>query len=85
MQAALHGGLAASGLPLGGIAVGQRADFVTLDPQSSALQGMPDDYVLDALVFSSPSANFTQTFVAGREAAGGKSADFARVMQALWA
>jgi formimidoylglutamate deiminase len=85
LQAALHGGLAASGLPLGGIAVGQRADFVTLDPQSPALQGMPDDYVLDALVFSSPCANFAQTFVAGREAAGGKSADFARVMQTLWA
>ncbi len=84
LQAALQGGLAASGLPLGGIAVGHRADFVTLDPQSSALQGMPDDYLLDALVFSSPSANFGQTFVAGQVAAGVKSADFARVMQALW-
>ena len=85
LQATLHGGLAASGLPLSGIAVGQRADFAALDSRSSALQGMPDDYVLDALVFSSPSANFVQTFVAGRLATGGQSADFAQVMQALWA
>ncbi|OYT93304.1 MAG: formimidoylglutamate deiminase [Burkholderiales bacterium PBB3] len=85
LQAALHGGVAASGLPLSGIAVGQRADFVTLDRQSPALQGMPDDYVLDALVFSSPSANFTQTFVAGQVVTAPQSSDFAGVMQALWA
>ena len=85
LQAALHGGLAASGLPLGGIAVGQRADFVMLDRQSSALQGMPDDYALDALVFSSPSANFAQIFVAGQVSTGAQNADFAPVMKALWA
>ena len=85
LQAALHGGLAASGLRLGGIAVGQRADFIVLDRDASALQGMPGDYLLDALVFSSPSANFAQTFVAGKRAVARQHAEFARVLQALWA
>ncbi|MES2945803.1 MAG: formimidoylglutamate deiminase [Pseudomonadota bacterium] len=51
----------------GQIAVGQRADFVTLDMNSPALLGMPADYLLDALVFSSPGANFAEVFTAGQQ------------------
>ena len=86
LQAALHGGLAASGLPLGGIAVGQRADFVTLNCQAPAFLGLPDAYVLDALVFSSPTPAFASVAVAGQAStpAADVAPAFAQVMQALW-
>jgi formimidoylglutamate deiminase len=89
---ALAGGSAASSLPLGGLSVGQRADFVVLDPASAALLGVPADHVLDAMVFSSPDARLDEVFVAGqRVLSGGQvpgwprlAADFSRAMQALW-
>jgi formimidoylglutamate deiminase len=99
-EAALGGGGAASGRSLGGIAPGQRADFVTLDSRSPALLGMPAEHVLDALVFSSPGAAFEQVFVAGRcVITGGRfvgpqrdaalwpqlAGDFGRVMGEIWA
>ena len=65
-EAALAGGGAATSLPLGGIAVGNRADFCVLDAQSAALLGVPDSQLLDALVFSSPVARFADVFVAGQ-------------------
>ena len=84
LQAALAGGSGATGCALGGIAVGQHADFVVLDREAFALQGMPNDFVLDALVFSSPSAHFSQTYVAGRAVSAQARADFVQVMQSLW-
>lgn len=66
-NAALAGGRAATALPLGGIAVGNRADFLVLDDTASALLGVPEAQVLDALVFSSPGAAFAQVFVAGQQ------------------
>ncbi len=83
-EAALGGGLAASGQALGGLTVGQRADFVVLDMQSPALLGIPADHVLDALVFSSPDARFDAVYVAGQAALLDSDARFARTMQALW-
>ena len=65
-EAALAGGNAATALPLGGIAVGNRADFCVLDAQSTALLGVPDSQLLDALVFSSPVARFAEVFVGGQ-------------------
>jgi formimidoylglutamate deiminase len=47
--------------------LGQRADFLVLDPQSSALLGVPPEYTLDALVFSSPDARLKDVFVAGNQ------------------
>lgn len=67
-QGALEGGTAAAGLPLGGLAPGQRADFLVIDTASPALLGIPPSHLLDALVFSSPPARFAQLFVAGRAA-----------------
>jgi formimidoylglutamate deiminase len=67
-QGALDGGSAAAGVPLGGLKVGQRADFVVVDRDVPELAGIPDDHVLDALVFSSPESRFKQVFVAGEPA-----------------
>ncbi|MCM2251897.1 MAG: formimidoylglutamate deiminase [Ramlibacter sp.] len=98
-EAALAGGAAASGQPVGAVSLGRRADFVVLDAQSPALLGVPADHLLDALVFSSPDARFKDVYVAGRrtpagavtspahELAGqwaGIAQDFARTMRELW-
>jgi len=88
-QGALEGGSAAAGLPLGGLAQGQRADFIVVDTDSPSLLGVPADHLLDALVFSSPDARFTQVFVAGRQVlADGPEPGLARgmreAMRALW-
>jgi formimidoylglutamate deiminase len=63
---ALEGGAAASGLPLGGLAVGQRADMVELDLGCDALLGLPASHVLDAWVFSTPSSPARRVFVGGQ-------------------
>ena len=83
-EAALAGGLAASGQALGGIAIGQRADFCVLDAQSPALLGIPADHMLDALVFSSPDARFDAVYVAGQAVQVQSDARFAGTMHALW-
>lgn len=87
-QGALEGGSAAAGLPLAGLAPGQRADFVVIDAQSPALLGVPPGDLLDALVFSSPEARLAQVFVAGHRvepATRETRADFVSAMRALWA
>jgi formimidoylglutamate deiminase len=88
-QGALEGGTAAAGLPLGGLAKGQRADFMVVDMDSPSLLGVPADHLLDALVFSSPDARLAQVFVAGRQVlANGQEPGLAQgmreAMQALW-
>lgn len=88
-QGALEGGTAATGVPLGGLAVGQRADFMVVDADSPALIGMPADHLLDALVFSSPEARFTEVYVAGRERLAPLghaqlAGDMRRAMRELW-
>ncbi len=87
-EAALAGGPVASGLAVGGIAAGQRADFVVLDCNSPSLLGMPAGHLLDALVFSSPGPVFTDVFVAGQPvqaAADAQLSDqFSRAMRDLW-
>jgi formimidoylglutamate deiminase len=86
-QGALEGGSAAAGRPLGGLAVGQRADFMVVDTTSSALAGIPNDHLLDAIVFSSPAAGFSQVFVAGKAvppAGPDLRAGFVRAMNELW-
>jgi len=98
-DAALASGHKATALSLGAIEVGRRADFLVLDAQAPALLGVPCDHVLDALVFSSPQARFTDVFVAGRPVVsdghlGNGTAgvavwqqvkqDYVRTMQQLW-
>jgi formimidoylglutamate deiminase len=84
LEAAIGGGHNATGLALGGLVVGQRADFAVLDTLSPSLLGVPADHVLDALVFSSPDARFDAVYVAGQPALMHNDAGFALAMHALW-
>jgi formimidoylglutamate deiminase len=89
-EAALSGGAMATGRPLAGIAVGQRADFVTLHPNSSALLGIPQDHVLDALVFSGSGRDFDGVYVGGRQLGmdalqAAVATPFVQAMRDLWA
>ena len=99
-EGALAGGRAASGLPLGSIALGHRADFVVLDAQSPALLGVPGAQTLDGLVFSSPHKAPAQVYQGGQLRLNGTrlcrpgvepglgeqlAQDFARTMRELWA
>lgn len=89
-QGALEGGSTAAGLPLGGIAVGQRADFVVVNADAPELAGLPEDHTLDALVFSTPESKFSRVFVAGDEVLSGDefaelARDFRAAMKDLWA
>ncbi len=87
-EGALAGGAPASGQPTGGLVPGQRADFVVLDRACPALLGLPDAYLLDARVFSSPAAALVDVFVAGQrtppEAAKAHAGDFSQAMWQLW-
>lgn len=82
---ALEGGSAAAGVPLAGLAVGQRADFMVLDADAPALLGVPPEHVLDAVVFSSPQALPRQVYVAGESVQPrGTAPAFMAAMRALW-
>ncbi|CAN7153979.1 formimidoylglutamate deiminase [Variovorax paradoxus] len=50
---AVRGGAQASGRAIGGLAVGQQADFIVLDAAQLALQGLPAPDMLSAHVFAS--------------------------------
>jgi formimidoylglutamate deiminase len=83
---ALAGGAAASGLPLGGLTVGQRADLVELDPGCDALLGIPAEHALDAWVFSTPTSPVHRVVVAGQTVPDKRTElaqGFAQAMQQL--
>lgn len=85
-EGALEGGSAAAGVPLGGLAVGQRADFMVLDAQADALLGVPPELVLDAQVFSAPEAKPRAVHVAGKRVVSPETrAGFVQAMRELWA
>ena len=84
---ALQGGPAASGLPLGGLVAGQRADFSLLDTAAPALAGMPAEHLLDAWVFSSPDAACPAHHVGGKPLPVPKpqwQAGLAQTMRTIW-
>ena len=84
---ALQGGAAASGLPLGGLVAGQRADFCLLNTNAPALAGIPAEHLLDAWVFSSPDAACTAHHVGGQAVPvvkAGWQAGLAQAMRAMW-
>jgi formimidoylglutamate deiminase len=51
--ASVQGGAQAAGRPIGGLAVGQQADFAVLDAAHIALAGLPVESLLSAHVFGS--------------------------------
>jgi formimidoylglutamate deiminase len=64
---AVSGGAQASGRPIGGLAVGQQADFVVLDAAQLALQGLPAPDMLSSHVFASHRTSaIDAVWVAGR-------------------
>lgn len=84
-EGALEGGSAAAGRPLGGLARGQRADFQVVDTGAPALAGLPDDHLLDALVFSSPGPAPAQVYVAGHRTVNHDTVQaFRLAMRSLW-
>jgi formimidoylglutamate deiminase len=85
LQGAMAGGSAAAGVALGGLAVGQRADFCVIDDRAPSLAGIPSEHVLDALVFSSPDAAMKRVVVAGRDVSPDMPQQaFAQAMRELW-
>jgi formimidoylglutamate deiminase len=87
LDGASLGGAAATGLGIGGIAVGQRADLCVMDADAPALAGMPKSHTLDAWAFSSPSAVCAATVVAGQAvpaALPGVQAGYIDAMRRLW-
>ena len=76
------GGGRAAGHAAWGLRPGARADLLVADPDDAALAGVPEDRVLDALVFSSPSRPWRDVMVAGRWAVQdgrhGRSAELQR-------
>jgi formimidoylglutamate deiminase len=85
LEGALGGASAAAGLPMAGLASGQRADFAVLDPGLSALCGVPPERVLDALVFSGHGERFTRVVSAGRTVKPhDAAAPFEAAMRELW-
>lgn len=87
LQCALDAGGRAAGFARWGLQVGARADLLVLDAEDGALAGVPDERLLDALVFSSPGAPFRDVMIAGRwvpRDRPGATPDFAAAMRALW-
>ena len=65
--AAVRGGAQAAGRAIGGLAVGQQADFVVLDASHVALQGLPAPEMLSSHVFASHRTSaLDAVYVAGR-------------------
>ncbi len=87
----LAGGAQAAGRPIGGIAVGNRADFLVLDADHPVLVGRADDRLIDSFVFAGNASPISEVWIGGRRlVAGGRhvreqeAADtFARVMRRL--
>jgi formimidoylglutamate deiminase len=87
-RAALAGGARASGRPVGGVAPGQRADLVVLDPDAAFIAGKAGDTLLDALVFGGDAQPIRDVYVGGRPVVidgrhAGEAAIFARFRRAL--
>jgi formimidoylglutamate deiminase len=77
--AAVQGGAQAAGRPVGGLAVGQQADFVVLDAGHPALAGLTAAQMLAGHVFASARTSaVAQVHVAGRAGVvNGRHADHA--------
>ena len=92
-EAMRSGSARPAGLKQWGLERGARADFLVLDRKASGLLGLPDEHLLDGLVFATQTSAVRDVFVAGRcviqagrhTAEDVISEEFSSVMQALWA
>jgi len=62
----LAGGATAAGFANWGLQPGARADLLVVDTEDASLLGIPDEHLLDTLVFSSPSRPWRDVMVSGR-------------------
>ena len=91
-DAALAGGSTACGLQVNGLKIRHRADFSVIDTASNALLGIPNDHLLDAMIFSSPDTRLSDVYVAGNCVVQAGSvehwrvlkSDFTQAMRQLW-
>jgi len=66
-QGAVAGGAQAAGRPVAGLAVGQQADFIVLDPVHPALAGLSPEMMLASHVFaSSRTSAIAQVWLSGQ-------------------
>ncbi|HEY9105140.1 MAG TPA: amidohydrolase family protein, partial [Roseateles sp.] len=66
-DAAVHGGARAAGFTAWGLTPGARADALVLNLEADGLRGVPDESLLDAVVFGSNGGSPWQSvWVAGR-------------------
>ncbi len=92
-EGALAGGAVSCGVRLQGIRTGSRADAVVLGEVSDGLLGIPEEYQLDAWLFSSQGARPESVFVGGQRVLRGArhpqqeriELRFKQVMAELWA
>ncbi len=87
LQGPIHSAVAASGVPLAGIAAGQRADLCMLAADAPSLAGIAPKRYLDAMVFSSPGAAVRSVVVAGKYQVVNTAQhqrQFTSAMKALW-
>ncbi|MBS0336379.1 MAG: formimidoylglutamate deiminase [Proteobacteria bacterium] len=90
---ACAGGAQALGRAMGGLAAGQRADFVVLDPRRPDLAGRTGDMIANAAVFSGSAGLVCDVMVGGRwQVRGGRhlledsaSMDYAKAVKELLA
>lgn len=87
-DAAVAGGAGAAGFAAWGLKAGARADFIVLNREADALRGLPDEALLDAVVFGSNGSPWQSVWVAGRARpwrAPQRVGDaYEAAMQALW-
>ncbi|MBW8846616.1 MAG: formimidoylglutamate deiminase [Burkholderiales bacterium] len=65
-DAAVNGGARAAGFTAWGLTPGARADALVLNRDADALRGLPDEALLDAVVFGSNGSPWQSVWVAGR-------------------
>ena len=66
LEAVLGGGAQACGRPIGALAPGRRADFVTLDTTHPLLIGRQNDEILDSWIFSGNAPLVRDVWVGGQ-------------------
>lgn len=87
-DAAVQGGARAAGFTAWGLTPGARADALVLNRQADGLRGLPDDALLDAVVFGSNGSPWQSVWVSGRarpwRAAQRVGEAFEAAMHELW-